>query len=164
MNKKIFSIILLFVVFSLCNTLCFATDNTSLGNELQNSADKSLNTLENAGQGIQNMAENAGNGIKGAAQDMGNGIQDVAEDIGNGVQNMAEDVGNGMESMFQDGYVNNTVTGDSNTNSYTATRTSADVTGTAMTNTAWVWLILGITGIIIIALTWYYVSQDNDRH
>ena len=34
---------------------------------------------------------------------------------------------------------------------------------TGMSNTAWIWLILGITGIGIVALTWYYVAQDNNR-
>ena len=51
------------------------------------------------------------------------------------------------------------------TGDYTATRTATDrITGTTMTNTAWVWLILGIVGVVIVALTWYYVSQYNDRH
>ena len=43
---------------------------------------------------------------------------------------------------------------------YSATRTST--TGNAgMTNSAWVWLIIGIVGIMIVALVWYYVAQDT---
>ena len=50
---------------------------------------------------------------------------------------------------------------DTTTNTgYTATRTATD-TGYGMTNTAWIWLIVGIVGIMIVALVWYYVAQDT---
>ncbi|MBR6033821.1 MAG: hypothetical protein IKP28_03685 [Clostridia bacterium] len=89
-----------------------------------------------------------------AAEGMGNMVQDV----GNGAMNAFEDMGNGIQDFF-DGDNTDTTTG----NTYTATRTSADMVGggSSMANTAWVWLILGVTGIIIIALTLYYVSQDT---
>ena len=52
MNRKFLAIVLLFMFFLICSTSCFATDNTSLGNEFQDSLNKSENSMENAGQGI----------------------------------------------------------------------------------------------------------------
>ena len=145
MSKKFLTAILLFTAILLISVSCFAT-NTDLGTEMQDSADKTGETMQNAGEGIRNVAG-----------DIGNGVQGMAEGIGNGIRDTAEGIGNGFQDMF-DGDDANTTTGGT----YNATRTSADVTGTTgITNTAWIWLILGITGIVIVALTWYYVSQDN---
>ena len=46
---------------------------------------------------------------------------------------------------------------------YTATRTTADLTGTP-TNTAttWVWIILAVSAVVIIGLVWYYATQNNN--
>ena len=148
MSKKIFTTILLLVTFLLISATCFAND-TDLGTELQDSANKTGESMQNAGNGMMNVA----NGI-------GNGMQDMAEGFGNGIRNTAEGIGAGVEDMF-DGDDMNTTTGSN----YNATRTSADTTGgTGMSNTAWIWLILGITGIVIVALTWYYVSQDTGHN
>ena len=48
---------------------------------------------------------------------------------------------------------------------YTASRTSATgmLGGTSNYNTALVWVVLAVTGAIIIALVWYYGSQVNTR-
>ena len=102
------------------------------------------------------MSESTGK-AENTMQDFGQGVMNFANDVGSGIKNTAEDIGNSMQNMF-DGDNPNTTTG----NDYNAARTSADASGTnGMANTAWIWLILGVTGIIIIALTWYYVSQDN---
>ncbi len=148
MNKKFLTSFLVFIVVLLISATCFAT-NTDLGTEMQDSANKAGESMQNAGNGMMNMAN-----------DIGNGIQDMAEGIGNGIRDTAQGIGAGVEDMF-DGDDMNTTTGTN----YNATRTSADVTGTTgMANTAWIWLILGITGIVIVALTWYYVSQDNGHN
>ena len=139
MNKKFLVTIFLFATIVLCSVSCFAS-NEDLGTEVKVSWNKTETTIQNAGQGVKN----------------------VAEDIGTGIRDMAQGMGNGIQDMF-DGN-NNTDNGTMTTNgNYNATRTSADIAGTGMSNTAWVWLILGITGIVIIALTWYYVSQDNTK-
>ncbi len=136
MKNKILTTILLFIVLLLCSASCFANNDTNLGNEVQDSAQKSQTTLQSAGEGIKNIASDIGNGVQDAAQDVGRGVEDMFD----GNDNMRASTGN-----------------------YTATRTSTDgMTGGAMTNTAWVWLILGIVGVVIVALTWYYVSQSND--
>ncbi len=142
--KKKLSIVFLLLTFLLVSSVyCYAMD-TNFETEMQESANKTGETMQNAGNGIRNATEGIGN---------------MAEDVGNSMVNAAEKVGNGIKEFFN-GDDSNSTTG----NTYNATRTSADVTGgeASMANTAWIWLILGVTGIIIIALTWYYVSQDTN--
>lgn len=138
MNKKLL-ISLLTLAFIFCSSVCFATN---VGTEMQNSVQKSGTTLEN----------------------MGNGIKNIAEDVGNGVQGAASSIGNSMEDFFDMNNNNNDNVGDTAkiaSDGYTATRTNTNVG--SMTNTAWIWLILGIVGVVIVAMTWYYVSQDNSH-
>lgn len=137
MNKK-FIVGLLAFAFICCSSVCFAT---SAGAEMQDSAQKSATTIENMGNGVKNVVQDVGNGIQGAASNLGNGVKNVLD-------------GNRNDT-------NMGVTTRAGTDGYTATRTNANMGG--MTNTAWVWLILGIVGVMIVALTWYYVSQDNSR-
>mgnify|MGYP005794948569 CR=1 FL=1 len=152
MNKKMLASLLVFALL-LFSSVCFATN---AGEEVQNSADKSKTTMENMGQGIENMAQDVGNGIQGAASSVGNAVQGAASDIGNGVQDMFDGNDNtqnsttGVESMGTD------------STGYSATRTSASLSD-GMANTAWIWLILGIVGVVIVSLDWYYVSQDTTR-
>ena len=150
MNKKMLASLLVFALL-LFSSVCFATN---AGEEVQNSADKSKTTMENMGQGIENMAHDVGNGIQGAASSVGNAVQGAASDIGNGVQDMFDG----------DGHNRTTTTGTAGTDGtgYSATRTSTGLNG-GMTNTAWIWLILGILGVVIVSLVSYYVSQDTTR-
>ena len=51
---------------------------------------------------------------------------------------------------------------DNQGTNYTATRTAADEgTLLGMNATAWTWLIIGMVGIAIIALVWYYSMQHD---
>ena len=63
-----------------------------------------------------------------------------------------------MENKDNSGMTqNNNRTNNSN---YTATRTATtNQTFMGMSSTAWTWLIIGIAGIAIVALVWYYGSQ-----
>ena len=146
MNKKFFAILLFFtfIVF-ICST-CYAS--TDFGGEMQDSANKTMNSMQNAG-----------NGLMSFANDVGNGVKNMSEDIGNGIRDTADNIGRGVEDFFDGDNPNTTVN-----STYNAIRTSTDATSSNMANTAWVWLILGITGIIIVALTWYYVSQDTGNN
>lgn len=137
-NKLLLSILIILAIL-LTSIACFA-NNTNLGEELKDSGNKSEHTIQNAGEGIKN----------------------IASDIGNGIQNAASDIGRGVENVFHTG---NTDGSHTATNGYTATRTSTAGATTGMggmSRTTWVWLIMGIVGIVIIALTWYYVTQNND--
>ncbi len=150
MNKKFLSAVLLLSLLAiLCSTSCLATDDT-LGNTMDNSMDKAGTTLQSAGEGIRNAASDIGNGISNAASSVGRGI----EDIFNGDEN------NNQDNSNQNSMTTNTEMAGTN---YNVARTSTDrITGTTMSNSAWVWLILGIVGVAIVGLTWYYVSQNND--
>ena len=143
MNKKFLIITLFFIVFLFCSVSIYANTDGNLGNEIQESVNKSESTLQSAGEGIKNIAS-----------DIGNSLQDATTAITqefNGKQQSPTETTNNNE--------NRTANSD-----YTATRTATDkLTGTTMSDTAWIWLILGIVGAIIIALTWYYVSQYNDK-
>lgn len=148
MNKKIFiSILIVFAI--LLSTFVFANNDTTLGNELKNSIDKSGDTLQNVGEGARN----------------------IASDIGNGIQNAASNVGQGVEDMFDgndDNWGDNNNNGNNGNNEndgYVATRTTTDGgAGMAgmMNNTTWIWLIMGIVAVAIVGLTWYYVTQNTD--
>ena len=53
-----------------------------------------------------------------------------------------------------------------NNSNYNATRTSTTTNNTfmGMSATAWTWLIIGVAGIAIIALVWYYGTQVRTSH
>ena len=134
--KNLITTLFFVIVISLFTTVCFATDN-----------------MDNA---MQDMKE--------SAQDVGNVVQNTATGIGNGVKNGAEIVGNTVSNMG--GAVKN-MTGmtDMNDNNYTATRT-ATTTNTnnnflGIGTTAWTWLIMGIVGLSIIGLVWYYGKEHE---
>lgn len=104
-------------------------------------------------------------------QDAVNGVRNVVGGAEKAVEDAAKDVSNASKSAT------NTIEKDTsnvigsnmnNPNNYNATRTSAEAgtTGTfmGMSSTAWTWLILGITGIAIIALVWYYSMQFNNNN
>lgn len=141
MNKKI-SIalgILLSIIFAF--SVCFANDG------LQKAADDVRNVVG----GVENTVENA------------------AKDVSNVSKDMTSDVENTASEGMQD--IKDTTTGtmtDRNNGNYTATRTSTDETagGTlmGMNSTAWIWLIMGIAAIAIIAIVWYYSMQFTNNH
>lgn len=113
----------------------------------ENGAESTLNNVKN---GVQNMAGDAGR----AMEDMKNGAENMARDVGNGARNVGEATKNTVHDM--------TNTSD---RGYTAARTSANSTNAGL-NDAMVWIVLGVTGAIIIALVWYYGRQTthSDRY
>ena len=99
-----------------------------------------VNGIRNVMGGAENAMNSAAHGVGNAVQNAGNAIREGAGAIGNKVQEGAND-----------------------NNNYTATRTSADNTIMGMNSTVWTWVILGVAGIGIIALVWYYSSQVNSQ-
>ncbi len=135
-NKLLLSILIIFTIF-LISITCFAS-NTNLENELKDSINKSEHTIENAGETVKN----------------------IASDVGNGIQNAASDIGRGIENVF---HASSNDMADSS--GYAAARTSTDASSSGVSGisrTTWIWLIMGTVGIAIIALTWYYVTQNNE--
>ena len=100
-----------------------------------------------------------GSGIGSAVNDIRNfvgGVEDTVEDAARDVSNTSKSVTGGTENMMNSSNMN---TG------YSATRTNTDATMSMSQNT-WIWLILGIAAIAIIAVVWYYSMQftNTSRH
>ena len=104
------------------------------------------------------MLQDAANGVRDAVGGAVNAIEDGAKDIANTTKGVTGSAENAMENKDNSGMTqNNNRTNNSN---YTATRTATtNQTFMGMSSTAWTWLIIGIAGIAIVALVWYYGSQ-----
>ena len=145
MYKKLLisTAILVITIFTFCT--CFAADNG----------------MQDAVNGIRNAVGDAENAVEDGVRDIANTSRDVTGDMEQG----ANSVGN---RMMENGDNNNTAK-DTNNNAgtagmtngnYTATRTATTgATFMGMNSTAWTWLIIGIAGIAIVALVWYYSMQ-----
>ncbi len=137
MYKKLLiaSSILIITIFS-CS-ICFAN-----------------NGLQDAADDVRNVVGGAENAVENAARDISNASKDATGDMTNDANNIGS-------TMMNNGDNNNTRKDtNNNTTDYTATRTSAtDNTFMGMNATAWTWLIIGIAGIAIVALVWYYSMQ-----
>lgn len=136
MNRKILVslIITLFAIFSF--SVCFANSGNS---------------------GLATTANNVRNFV--------GGVEDTVENVALDISNVSKDVTGGTENVMSNNRTSgmnnsNRMTGSNMGSGYTATRTSTDTTSVAgMSQTAWTWLILGITAIAIIAVVWYYSMQ-----
>lgn len=106
----------------------------------------------------ESMLQDAANGVRDAVGGAENAIEDGAKDIANTTKGVTGSAENAMENKDNSGMTqNNNRTNNSN---YTATRTATtNQTFMGMSSTAWTWLIIGIAGIAIVALVWYYGSQ-----
>ena len=148
MKKSIF--ITLFVIFSLFISFSYvyANDNTmeNIKNNLTDTANNAGNVAGDAAKGTAGAVENGMNGVGNAAQNGMNAIGNTAENMVNGVRNAGNDVGNAVNDM-----------------DYSATRTAAetDANNSGAMNNMWTWIIVGVIAIAIIALIWFYVSQNN---
>lgn len=94
------------------------------------------------------------------ANDVKNGVSSVTNTVVDGVEDLAKDARNGV-GHIEDALTMNNTGKTTSQNAYTATRTATtEATGT--NNSAmWVWVVLAIAAIVIIALVWYYGSQNN---
>lgn len=104
------------------------------------------NGLQDAADGVRNVVGGAENAVEDAAKNISNASKDATGKMEQDANNMTNNNRN-----------NNMNTNNTN---YTATRTSAtNNTFMGMNATAWTWLIMGIAGIAIVALVWYYSMQ-----
>lgn len=142
MNRKVIITSIIFVIVCLFSSICFAnTENmmdaaknttVNLKGEITNSIDKTENSTRNI---TQNIMTKGGQMVNGA---------------GNMISNMT---GN-----------NKNDTTNNNDTRYNTTRTAVDDAyfGTAgMDTTTWLWIILAIAAIIIVAAVWYYALQET---
>lgn len=135
MAKKIFMFFAI-IILSLCCSVCFAAENNSnvnLGEEITDSINKT-------GDSVRNVTNDVMNGVNGNARNNNNNYN-------NGNYNRNNNTDN---NVFTDGY--------------NAVRTSVDDVATGnMSTTTWIWIILAVAAIIIVAMVWYYAVQNNDR-
>lgn len=100
---------------------------------------------------------------------LGEEITDSLDKTGDSVRNVADDVMNGVDGNTRNNNNNyNTRNNNTNnnvfTNGYNAVRTSVDDVATGnMSTTTWIWIILAVAAIVIVAMVWYYAVQDNNR-
>ncbi len=146
MNKKVLFTLLLISLLVL--STCYSFAATGVGN-----------AIKDAG----NIAGNAVSGATGA-------IVDGTRNLTNSASNMMNDMTNANGDKKNDAtntLTTNDGTFNSNTNAdnYTATRTSTDNGNMlGMSSNTWTWLIVGIAGIAIISLVWYYGAQYEHRN
>ena len=139
MHKKIILSVFLLTTFVFSFNYVFA----------ENMAQDAANTLNDSVDKTQNTMNNAGNAI----QDAGNGAM-------NAINNAANSTMNAVNTLTQDR--DNTTT-TNNTTGYTATRTANQGTVLGMDSTTWTWIIMGLVGIAIASLVWYYAAQTSNH-
>ena len=136
------------IILSLFCGLCWAAEgdnktSINLGNEITKSIDKT-------GQSMQNLTNNVFSG------------NNIVNDMKTDAENMGKSVTDEMNRV-DDGIVSRT---DNNQGDYNVTRTTSEGSNTtmfnAMSTTTWMWIILAVAAIIVIAAIWYYATQNND--
>ena len=142
MNKKFLSILFISSLFLMLSCSCSLAATT-------------------AGNAVMDAGNAVGNVVTGTA----NTAADGARSLGNGVSTMWNDLTNANGDMEND--ATNTMAGsilrNNDDGNYTATRTGANANMLGMSDTTWTWLILGIVGLAIIGLVWYYGAQYEHR-
>ena len=169
MLKKSIICTLAIILLSLCCTISLANekgDYINLGNEIMRSIDKTENSMKNVVSG--NVVRDAGNMVNDEMNMMQNGINSVGEglrDVGNTVSGSEKNIEN---SMNNDNNRDNSSSGGvagRNDGDYNVTRTSVDQTLNGgintMTATTWMWIILIVAAVTIMAAIWYYATQGN---
>ncbi len=164
MYRKLFAIITILTITIFSFSVVLATDNNNGG------------MLQDAANGVRNVVGGAENAIEDGARDIANVSKDATGDMENGASNATAGGTNANSDSNRstdnnNGSTDNTngatgATTNGNTGSYTATRTGAEQGATfmGMNSTAWTWLIIGIAGIAIVALVWYYGTQVNNSN
>lgn len=149
MNKKIFITILMFSIIS----LSFCSYSFAENGAMNNAKDAVMNT----GNSIGNAVAGATNAVVDGARDLGN----TAASAGNSIMNANGDT----ESDATNTLDNNGGMLDNTDGNYTATRTSTNNDNLlGLSDNTWTWLILGIVGLAIVGLVWYYGAQYEHRN
>ena len=92
-----------------------------------------------------------------ADNNLGDELKDSMNKAGDAVENVKNAVTETTDNLMNKD--NSDTMGDRN-NGYTTVRTAND-TAFGMSETTWVWLVLGVVALMIILLSWYYMSESN---
>ncbi len=157
MKNKTIIMITIMCIFSLfCEICCFAADDNSinLGNTVSETMNKAGRSMENVKNDVFSgeMMKDEEKMVENGANHLENGVKDV--------ENKTMDTTGGI--------VNNTRTDNRKDNGYNTikTQTSTELANTrigTMSTTTWMWMVLAISAVIIIAAVWYYATQNNGR-
>lgn len=155
MSRKIIIISTIFVIVCLFSSICFA--NT------ENVTDATKNTTVNLRDEITNSIDKTENSTRNLTQDVMTKGGQMINGAGNMINNMTGNTNNNNNATNNNDTTNNNA-------GYNTTRTAVDDAyfGTVgMDTTTWLWIILAIAAIIIVASVWYYAMQtshiDDDK-
>lgn len=170
MAKKSLICGLAIILLLFCCGVCFAAENKgnsiNLGNEIMQSIDKTQDSFQNVVSG--NVVHDTTNAVK----DGGNTITNGFKDIGNEVTGTINNNNNDYDSNYNNDNNNNNNNNDNNraagmTGNYNATRTTDTINAglnngiNTMSATTWMWIILIVAAVVILAAIWYYATQSN---
>lgn len=144
MTKKFLTCSIITILLFFSTSFCFAAEDNK--------------TKDNKKSDLGSELTDSMNKIEKTADDL---LTDNDNDEGTAAGAITDD-------HMNDEMINNNVMNDNkmnnNSGNYDATRTATDtdlMTGTTMDNTTWVWIILAVVGVIILATVWVYAMQDN---
>lgn len=148
MKKKFYTIALLIV-----SILVLSFSYTFAANE-----PKAVQDIRNVVGGAENVVEDAGKGIVDGVRNVTSGGENMMENAARDAQNSVQDAGN---------RVTGAMTGDNYDATRTTTRSATNAnegTFLGMNGTVWIWLIIAVVAVAIIALIWMYVKQNNNSY
>lgn len=158
MTKKVLTLGLLFVLVVFSSTFVFAE---SAGNEMQDSWNKTSETMGNVGNAVANTASNVGHAVANTfGMDKNNNNDNNNNSTNNNNTNSNNNSTNGTMGVTTNFNTNTNGTGNYDT-ARTATTANNNVGG--LSNMAWTWIIMGITAAVIVALIWFYATQQNNQ-
>ncbi len=163
MAKKIFlSIVLAAICILGISTISFAkSENTTtdLGDKVTSSINKTERSMDDLADRTE--LDKAGRTIENGARAVGNAVSDGMDNIGRGVEDLTTD---GETRDDKTRTENRAVAG--RTGNYTAGQigqTNPDTTngGNGMTQNAWIWIVMVVVALIIVASVWFYAAQHD---
>lgn len=144
MKKKILLSVLFSVIITFFTMTCFAasskneTSMKGLGNEITSSINE---TEENIDNFVDMDTLNRASETRGS--NMVEGMENTVREFGNDVENTTNKAVAGITGNYNAGEM-------------------ATTNGTEMSRNTWIWIILAMVAVVIIASVWYYASQRND--
>ena len=149
MNKKIFITLLMFSILSLAFCSYTFAENGAMNN--------ARSAVMSTGNAIGDAVVGAKNVVVDGAKGLANGATSIGNSLTNANGDMENDATNTLNT--DDGIL------DTNDSNYTAERTATNNNNLlGMSDNTWTWLILGIVGISIIGLVWYYGAQYEHKN
>ena len=136
MTKKFFTCSIITILLFLSTSFCFAAEDNKT-------------------------KDNKKSDLGSELTDSMNKIEKSADDL---LTDNDNDEGTAAGAITDDNMNNNNMNNNGMTGNYDATRTATDtdlMTGTTMDGTTWVWIILAVVGVVILATIWVYAMQNT---